>query len=230
MLKFKIFLLILMLIIPLVKGEENFLGRYDIRGNVAWINTEPLELTLDKDAIVVFNVEDEKCELTFSSLQKLTKSAIFSLDCSVSGKQSVIIRKDSSKEVDANYDDKLDFTLLLKKFDVTKDRITLVISKITETQKKEINPLFVIVLISSIIGLGILLYFNHKNVNSKYKKIKETLEQLENFLSLKEHENAKNAYLEVKKLYTKLTLKQQKELHKHIEELFKQFEDESKRS
>src|SRR3989344_2472452 len=201
---------------------------YDIRENAKWLNGESLTFDLEENSKVIFNSNDieENCEIFVASVKKTTKTALLSLSCDFLEEQQILLRKDSVKEVDLDYDDSTDVNFLVSEFDRKLDVFTLVISKSVPEVEKETNPITVAIAIMVVIALVFFYYASHKKSSSNYKRIKELLEQLENYLSLKQHENAKNAYTEVKSLYKGLTLGQQNELYDKINELFKQYEGE----
>jgi len=205
---------------------------YDIRENAKWLNGESLTFDLEENSKVIFNSNDieENCEIFVASVKKTTKTALLSLSCDFLEEQPILLRKDSVKEVDLDYDDSTDVNFLVSEFDRKLDVFTLVISKSVPEVEKETNPITVAIAIMVVIALVFFYYASHKKSSSNYKRIKELLEQLENYLSLKQHENAKNAYTEVKSLYKGLTLGQQNELYDKINELFKQYEGEEKKN
>ena len=205
---------------------------YDIRENAKWLNGESLTFDLEENSKVIFNSNDieENCEIFVASVKKTTKTALLSLSCDFLEEQPILLRKDSVKEVDLDYDDSTDVNFLVSEFDRKLDIFTLIISKSVPEVEKETNPITVAIAIMVVIALVFFYYASHKKSSSNYKRIKELLEQLENYLSLKQHENAKNAYTEVKSLYKGLTLGQQNELYDKINELFKQYEGEEKKN
>ena len=185
---------------------------------------------LEENSKVIFNSNDaeENCEIVVVSIKKTTKTALLSLSCDFLEEQPILLRKDSVKEVDLDYDDNTDVNFLISNFDKRIDIFTLIISKSVPTVEKKTDPITAVIAIMIVIALIFFYYASHKRFSNHYKKIKELLEQLENYLSLKQHDNAKNAYTEIKSLYKGLTLGQQDELYDKINELFKQYEGEEK--
>ena len=166
--KKSILVIILILLLNLVLAQDfddlGFKSLYDIRDNVAWKNGQSVEISLNKGSIIVFDIfaeeelaEGEKCQLVLTSVQKITKSAVFSLQCVSLDSQPVIIRKDTSKEIDVDYDDKNDISLLLKKIDKKEDKITVGINRVIEVKEKGISSVFKIILITIIV----LVIINH---------------------------------------------------------------------
>ena len=136
------------------------------------------------------------------------------------------IKKDISREVDLDFDDRSDIVLLLEKIDLKEKRITLSISKFSEKNDGGVGTLFIVILILTLLVIILDYYYHHILNKSNYKKIKEKIGELEGYLSLKDHEKARPLYEEIKNLYKKLKKKQKKELHAQISESFKQFEGE----
>ena len=224
---------VLFLNLVIVQSQNEGLNLvYDIRENAKWLNGESLTFDLEENSKVIFNSNDveENCEIFVVSVKKTTKTALLSLSCDFLEEQPILLRKDSVKEVDLDYDDSTDVNFLISNFDRKLDIFTLIISKSVPEVEKKSNPVTVIITIMIMIALIFFYYASRKKASNNYNKIKELLEQLENYLSLKQHENAKNAYTEVKSLYKGLTLGQQNELYDKINELFKQYEGEEKKN
>lgn len=217
-----------------VENQENFVVIHDIKGNSNWLNHEPVEVNMEKNSTVIFEIfyedtnKDETCKLALTEIQRVIKSAIFSLECLGQNSLPILARRDTLKEIDVDYNDKPDFTLLLKKIDLKEEKITIEISKFTEEKKKDNNFVLILIIIFTLIALGLDFYYHRKINQANYKKIKELLEKVEEYLSLKNHKKAKELYEEVKTLHKKLTSKQKKELQKQVSELFRQFKDEEK--
>lgn len=215
-------------------GVSEITITYDIRENSEWINNESVDIVMEKNSIIIFDVvisndefvEIAKCQLALTNVQRTIKSAALSLRCLDQNPLPIAVRKSTSKEIDIDYNDKSDVVLLLKKIDLREEKITLSISKFVEIEKKGADPIAIVIIALMVIAIALDFYYHYVTNKKDYKKIKEKIDELGEYLSLKEHEKVRNLYNEVNDLYKKLTRKQKKELHQQISEMFKQFEDE----
>ena len=220
-----IVLFFLVSILIVYADEQTFNQIYNIKGSLEWISGQNIELNLGNNTLIVFDNGEDTCELRVTSIQKLIKSSALVLKC---GKdtQPVLIRKDLAKTVDIDYDGIDDIQLLLTNFNKKDDTISVSVNKIIPGKKPDNGPWTALIIIALIMGGGTYGYFYYKGSKSRYVKIKNLLEQLEDQLALNEYENSKKLYDEIKILYKKITIKQQKELEKQIKELFKEFEQQ----
>lgn len=224
------YFLLFILILNFSSAQDNtteFKNIFDIKDNPKWLNSEILDLAMDKDSLIIFSFLEDKCELSVSSFDKYRgQNAILSLKCGQAPIQPIQLKKGVPKKIDLDYDNKKDITLLLKNFEKNEDKFNLSIGKMLEEKENKLGQTLVIIGIFMLIIGGIIYFFYDKASKERYNKVKSMMENLENYLALKEHDEAKNIYNEVRSLYKKLTLKQQKELYDEIIGLFKQFEQE----
>jgi len=224
------YFLLFILILNFSSAQDNateFKNIFDIKDNPKWVNNETFDLSMDKDSLIIFGLLEEKCELSVSSFDKYRgQNAILSLKCDQAPAQPIQLKKGVPKKIDLDYDNKNDIVLLLQNFAKNEEKFSLTIGKILEESESKLSQTLVIIGVFILIIGGVGYFFYNKVSKERYNKIKSMMESLENYLALKEHDEAKNIYNEIRSLYKKLTLRQQKELYDEIIGLFKQFEQE----
>src|SRR3989344_345907 len=224
------YFLLFILILNFSSAQDNateFKNIFDIKDNPKWVNNETFDLSMDKDSLIIFGLLEEKCELSVSSFDKYRgQNAILSLKCGQAPAQPIQLKKGVPKKIDLDYDNKNDIVLLLQNFAKNEEKFSLTIGKILEESESKLSQTLVIIGVFILIIGGVGYFFYNKVSKERYNKIKSMMESLENYLALKEHDEAKNIYNEIRSLYKKLTLRQQKELYDEIIGLFKQFEQE----